>query len=279
MRTLRTSIVMAVLVTAAAATSAQGACRVESEICAAGSPWLRANNATVRVEFAGTGERAVLAFSFLSPSNVVIDTEHHEKDKAKSGRVLLVDGQMMLTRDVELEKGREIQALDGPLLFYQLAISLLSTAFPEGPDGVQRRSIVDLEEGRRGIFVETSSTSGFFGAPWHMKGSVNRTSPDSIAYAFEFEFTSAKSRRELRLDGTWSSDAAKALDPALSLMGWTAFFLEPRVNREGGGMIRSYEAKATTALPAITLGELRDALRPGHPSRSRWKPMTRDAGP
>lgn len=244
----------------AVAATAQAACRSEFEVCAAGSPWLLANNATIRVEFAGTSERALLALSFPAPNNVLIDREHRERDSTTRGKVLFVDGQIMLTKDVELEKGREIYALDGPLLFYQLAISLLAAAFPEGPEDIKRRNIVDLEEGRRGILVETSSASGFFGAPWRMKGSVNRESQQSIAYVFDFEFTSDGTRRALVLSGVWGSDRAESPDPDLSLKDWNVFALEPRTIRQGGTTARRYEAVAMSPFPG-TLGGLRDALR------------------
>ncbi len=260
LRIMRIANTVASLTLAAVAAFAHAACRNEFEVCAAGSPWSKATAATVRMEFAGTNASALLAFSFPSPNNVVIDREHHEQDKTTIGKVLLVDGRVMLTKDLELENGREIYAMDGPLLIYQLAVSLLATGFPEGPEEIRRKSIVNFEEQKRGISVETSSATGFFGAPWRVQGTVDPISTQSFAYTFEFEFSADGSRRELALSGIWRSDPTPAPDPGLTLKDWHAFTLVPKTITRGGTRMLGFEAKPTAEVPT-TLGELRNSLR------------------
>jgi hypothetical protein len=245
---------------AAAAVTAHGACKAEFEVCAAGSPWLRAKSAAVNVEFLGTGEQNFATYRFFAPDSVMIEREQRMPNLATTGKVLLVDGRVLLARDFELEKGREIQAVDGPLLMYQLAVALLASAIPEGPDQLRRRSLVDVEDRQRGILLETPSTMGFLGAPWRAKGFVDPQSEQRITYAFELEYWSDGAPRELTMSGTWSRESAAEPDPALSLREWKAFTLEPRTIQQRGYTTRAFEAKAIGVV-ALTLGDLRDALR------------------
>src|SRR5512143_2171666 len=62
MRFMRIVNAIAGLIMAAAAISVNAACRIDVEICAAGSPWFSASFFTVQIEFPGTEERGSLAF-------------------------------------------------------------------------------------------------------------------------------------------------------------------------------------------------------------------------
>jgi hypothetical protein len=252
-------LIVAVIIAAGAA-SAHAACRTDVEMCAAKSPWFAGNFVTVLVEAQGKGERGFLTFSLPDPSNLKIDSEYSEQGQTRRSSVLLVDDQVMLTRDIAPEKGREIYALDGPVLIYQLVINLLSAAFPEGPDDFKGKSVVDLEEGRRTIAVSTAFSSGLYRAPWRLTGSIRRTNLQSITYAFEFEYSAGGSRKTLALNGLWAkSNPAPAIDPNLNLADWVAYALDDYTIRQDSDRVSS-GAKAIPAI-ATSLGELQQALR------------------
>lgn len=255
----RIANIVAGLVVAAAAISANAACRTSDAICAAGSPWFSATHFTVQIEFPGTGEGGSLAFSFAETGSLAIDSELTEQGQTKKGKILLLDNRLLLT-DFEPEKDREIYALDSPVLIYQLAITLLSTAFPEGPQDFKGKSIVDLEERMRGIAVATSSTSGLYRAPWRVTGLIGRRDPQSIDYAFNFECSfGGGQQRTLALRGVWTKSSPAVFDPTLSVKDWKAYVLEGYTASQDGTTISG----APKAIPAIktTLGELQQFLR------------------
>jgi hypothetical protein len=60
-----------------------------------------------------------------------------EKGKKQIAELMVINGQSqwMLAKNVPLEKGYEIDALDGAVLGLKLALELLRAAAPGGPHG------------------------------------------------------------------------------------------------------------------------------------------------
>jgi hypothetical protein len=75
---------------------------------------------------------------------------------------MFVNGQShwMLTKNVPLEKGYEIDALDGPVLTLKLVTELLRVAVPDGPNAITKSTAVNLHERIKSIEVNTASASG-----------------------------------------------------------------------------------------------------------------------
>lgn len=252
---------VASVVLAVASVPSKAACGNEREICAAGSPWYSANGATLRFQDRSTDDYGTWVFSLPEPISMAIDTESLHQGKTSKGKILLVGGRVMLTKDLELEKGYEIDALDGAALLYQLVISLLSQALPEGPEKLKDKLAVNRTEAKRGIKIATSSASGFFPPPWKLTGAISRKTAEVIAFSFDFDFPADNSRRTFALTGEWrKTDPAPSLDPKLSLEGWKAYALGPITIKQEGGTIFDYGAQATPTT-LRTLGELQESIR------------------
>jgi hypothetical protein len=243
-----------------AAGLAHALCRSQVEVCASG-PWLSATALTIEIEAPGGGDKGVLTFAFPEPGTVLIDSDLNENGALTRSRVLLLDERVLLTKGVDTIAGRETDVVDAPMLLHQLVVALLATGFPEGPNDLRRRSIVDVEETRRGIAVATSSASGFYRAPWRANGSIQRADPQTVSYSFEFEYSLATgARRNLSLKGTWTKSFPPPLDAAMPLAGWTGYALDNYALWPEG---------AQPAVPATrmltqsfsTLGELRQTFR------------------
>ena len=168
--------VAAILIVSAGAVSAQstGGCGDESVICAAGSPWNRANEAKLRVSTEASTDFARWLFSMPDEHSLSIDFESNSQGQHEAGRILLVAGRVMLTKGFSPPKGYEIDALDLPVLNYRLAITLLSQAFPLGPDKFTGKQAIVLEEKKRSIQVATISAGGRLPAPWKLTGEMRR---------------------------------------------------------------------------------------------------------
>jgi len=259
MSVTRIGTIIAALIVATVAMSANAACRSADTICVANSPWFAATQFTVQIEFAGTSDRGSLSFSFAEPGSMAIDSELADEGVPRKRKILLLDNQLLLT-NFEPERDREIYALDSPVLIYQLAITLLSTAYPEGPQDFKGKSVVDLEERKRGIAVATSSTTGLYRAPWRATGSISRRDPQSIDYAFDFESQfGAGQQRTLTLKGVWTKSNPVTFDPALSLKEWNAYMLDGYTTRQDSNAVS--DGARPISKPSSTLGELQQILR------------------
>jgi hypothetical protein len=272
MKALRVASIFAALILAVSGRGAHGACGEEKEICASGSPWYSANGATVRFEDPTTGDYGVWTFSFPEPTSMVIDEESRYQGQTTRGRIILVSGRVMLTKGLDLKESYEIDTIDGPVLFYQLVVSLLSQVFPAGPGKFKETLIVDLAENARGIKIATPSASGFFGAPWKLKGRVDRKSSEVIAFSLAFECQIENSRRTFALRGEWRKTVqVPTLDPNMSLEGWQAYVLGPVSIKQDRGTILDYTAQRRP-IKLRTLGELQESIRKDEASSSRTGP-------
>jgi len=182
---------------------------------------------------------------------------------ARSGELVIVAGVALLSRGVTMPEGSEIDALDGPGLMLQLVLELLGRTIAGGPAVVSTRAVIDHNEHDEPLTLQTLSASASFPAPWRSQGEVRRTG--EATFAFDLVFTYGKGTGEessLRLSGTWSQvSPAPALDDQMSLDGWLAFSLGPRVSDS----TLEYGARPVTE-QVTTLGQLRKLLAEAHVS-------------
>ncbi len=83
--------------------------------------------------------------------------------------------QWMLTKNVPLEKGYEIDPLDGAVLNLKLVLEFLRAAAPGGPTAVQGKTTVNIKEEIRSIAVNTASASGGLEAPRTLHAMIEPT--------------------------------------------------------------------------------------------------------
>jgi len=177
-----------------------------------------------------------------------------------SGTLMLISGSRMLTKDVPISPGAEIDALDGPVLQVRLVLELLARAFPGGPGTLTSPRVIDVSEPTNAISVNTQSAGGEFRAPWTLKGTAR---PDAAGKSFDLAFVAAGDEQPIKIGGSWS-DAAKppGLPDSFSVEGWRVFALGPHSRpSKSGGTIYEYGAQEILKKFA-TLGEVRrDAVK------------------
>jgi hypothetical protein len=232
----------------------------DPDICAAGSPWYAANHVKLAVSQPSTADITRFTLTVPDPLNLVLDLDNVFEGKPQKGTIKLVEGRAMLTRGLTLERGYEIDALDGPILSYQILVSLLSQAVPNGPDKFTGAKSINIKEKKKGIRVATMSASGYFSPPWGLIGSVSRKDKETVDFSLQFTYTHNKTSAVLLLDGTWKQlQQAPQIDPSMSLSGWKLHLLGPVVIKQEGGTIFDYGAQSKPT-PLGTLGELRKSI-------------------
>jgi len=151
-----------------------------------------------------------------------------------------------------LEKGYEIDALDGVVLSLKLALELLRAAAPGGPTGITQKTAFDVKEDRQSIAVNTASASGGLEAPWTLHAIIEPLSADQ----WSFELL-AKHGEAIHIKGTWQKEVAPpTFGDDLSLDGWQILSIGPIKTTDGSSTILDYGAQISQKHPK-TLGELR----------------------
>lgn len=232
----------------------------DPDICAASSPWYAANYVKLAVSQPNTADMARFTLTVPDPLNLVLDLDSLSEGKPQKGSIKLVEGRAMLTRGLTLKRGYEIDALDGPILTYQILVSLLSQAIPNGSDRFTGDNTINIKEKKRGIRIATTSASGYFPPPWRLAGSVSRKDKETVDFSLQFTYTHNKATAVLLLDGTWRQlQQAPKIDSSMSLSGWKLHLLGPVEIKQEGSTILDYAAQSKPT-PLGTLGELRKSI-------------------
>lgn len=232
----------------------------DGDICAAGSPWYAANLVKLTVTQPNVPDLTRLTLTVPDPRNLVLDLDNVFQGTPQKGTIKLVEGRAMLTRGLSLERGYEIDALDGPVLTYQMLVSLLSQSIPDGPDKFVGARNINIKETSRGIRIATMSASGYFSPPWALTGSVSRRDEETVDFSLRFTYTHNDASSALWFDGTWKKlRQAPQIDSSMSLSGWQLHLLGPVEIKQEGGIILDYAAQSKPT-PLGTLGELRESI-------------------
>lgn len=225
--------------------------------------------ATLRMQQDGTADFALWKFTFASESDLLLDVETRQGKEQTRGTVMLVSGQAMLTKGLSLEAGYEIDALDGPVLMYQLLVGLLSQAAPEGPAKLQSSRKVNFAESKRAIQVATQSASGRFPPPWALTGVLDRRGPEDFVYSLTFIYSAENGAEKVKMElaGHWvRQPIPPVLNDSMNIEDWSLHTIGPFSIGQKGTRILDYGAQPKP-FEVHTLGELRKALAQEQESR------------
>jgi hypothetical protein len=196
-----------------------------------------------------------------------IDVESTDGKQTQKGTILLVSGPWMVTKGLQLERGYEIDVIDGAVLQAQLPIQLLSRAFQRGPASVAARQAVDVKEATEAIHISTlqlgpggnswSGAEATYPAPWKLSGVVQRIRPELVQYDLTFSFSAEGSVQSVQISGKLENlSAAFQLPDTFSLLGWKVDRLGPYTETTTNGTIADDGAKPASE-SFKTLGDLR----------------------
>lgn len=214
--------------------------------------WYSVTSATLRYRNQDGGMTTLYEFGENQDLKITVEVE--ENGRRTTGHIMLINGrrQWMLAKDAPLEKGYEIDAMDGPVLDLKLALELLRAAVPGGPSTVKEKATFDLKENRRPITVNTASASGGLEAPWTLHATIEPLAADQ----WSFELSVLAGGEAVQMSGTWRKENPLVLGDAMPLDGWQIFTVGPTKRMEGNSTIYDYGAEMFKS-PAKTLGELR----------------------
>jgi hypothetical protein len=237
-------------------------CGEVEDICAANSLWAQSHTASVRVQREKNPDFALWEFTFGAGNDLLLKINSHQGKTQTRGTILLVSGRAMLTKDLAIHRGYEIDALDAPILMYQLVVSLLSQAVPEGPDKLAASRKISVSESKRAIRIATQSASGRFPPPWRVNGSINKKGPLQFEYSLTLAYPTEDNHKmaTMVLSGKWNKVSAPlTLKDTMSIEGWSLHTIGPFSVKQEGITVFDYGAQAKPS-EIRSLGELRKAL-------------------
>ncbi|GMR15678.1 MAG: hypothetical protein BMS9Abin30_1317 [Gammaproteobacteria bacterium] len=157
--------------------------------------WRDAVVTNLDVDFTGTGFHARWQYYRTPSGGMLVKVEQSAPDGILTGELLLVDGQVLLSRGFE-GQGTDITPLmQAPLLMLQLANALLNRSEPKGPDAVSTKQAWDVEEESKHFDLNTGFATGRFAAPWRVTGSGWKAGSGHRRFELSFEFANPLSEK------------------------------------------------------------------------------------
>jgi len=153
-----------------------------------GTLWRDAVITELDVDFGGSGFHARWVFHRCNCGDLLVQVEQIAPDGVLTGELLMVDGQILLSRGFE-QQGTDIEPLiQAPSLMLQLVYELLNRSQPKGPDAVSKKQAWDEMEKKHDFKLNTGLATGVFTAPWGIKGSGWMTESGHRRFELFFQF-------------------------------------------------------------------------------------------
>lgn len=189
-----------------------------------------------------------------------IDIDARYPGQDMKGTAGMVGGRVMLSKGLKLERGYEIDAIDGPVLSMRLAMIVLGRVYPQGPASLSGRVPIDYT-GKVGIKYATPSASGYVAAPWRLVGNVERRGSGALAFDMLLTMPAGAEARSKeigwKMTGEFSTRTRPVFDDRASLEGWTLYGVGPQVEERGGSTTYDYGAKPTQDSRFKTIADIR----------------------
>lgn len=156
-----------------------------------GTLWRDAVITELDVNFDGTGFHARWIFNRCHCGDLLVQVEQVAPDGVLTGELMMIDGQVLLSRGFE-QQGVDIEPLiQAPSLMLQLAYELLNRGQPKGPFAVGQKQPWKDAEKKQDFNLDTGLATGTFGAPWELKGTGWEADSGHRRFELVFRFNSA----------------------------------------------------------------------------------------
>lgn len=239
------------------------------------SEWSRGNRVLLGVTQPALGFAAQWRFERSTTGDILLERQENRAGRIDAGTFLLIDG-ALIVRDARLEPGKEIDAMNGPLLMLQLVLQLLDRSVPGGPGALTKDVRVDVSDNNRSIAVSGIGAEGEFFAPWRLTGTIGPASKGIVK--FELDFSSAirgqsGARYETSIAGIWENTAPPVVfQDTMNLRGWQVYRFKPVVRQRGA--INAVGLGTSAPMGFLNLGEVRrraSQWSDEQAKRSRWQ--------
>ncbi len=241
------------------------------------SEWARGNRLLLGVTQPSLGFAAEWRFERSTTGDVFLERKENRGGSLEAGSMLLLSGRgALLAHGARLQPGRELDAMNGPLLMQQLVMRLLEQSVPGGPGTLGGDRRLDVSERTRTLSVTGIGTQAEFLAPWRLTGTIGPAGPGKVKFDLDFTSTArspAGARYETSIVGIWQNAAPPVVFANdMPLRGWQVYQIKPVVMGRGAENIIGFGTSAPMGFP--NLGEVRRRVAQWSDEqtrRSRWQ--------
>ena len=212
----------------------------------AAAAWFKPTTISVRFSTPPSRDYSAATIATASNGDMQIQSSGSSDGREFAGDLMVISGNYLLARGVELPAGAEIDALDGPALEAQTVMKLLARAMPAGPDAVKGTQAIAVSEPHDAIEVATPSASGVYAAPWHLTGAIKRETDAKLTFSLSFNFAGAP--QPLAITGSWERSSAPTFVDSMPIKAYRVFQLGPTAQEIPNGYatlgdLRAYAKK------------------------------------
>jgi hypothetical protein len=280
---------MAAALLAAAFLPASADCGKDPE-CDNPGPWSKFTAATFTSSQAGSPGSLKFKGTFDHASgDFLLDIDADMPSGPMKGLAGMIEGRIMVSKGLALDRGREIDAIDGPFLSLRLATIVLGRVFPKGPESLPPKVKIAYT-GDTGIKFATPSAGGYIPPHWKVDGEVRKGDGGLVEYDMVLTLRTdpkdASKTMSINMSGLLSQRSAPVFDDRMSLDGWIVYGVGPQVEKQAGKTILDYGAKPKADPALKTVADVRRIIaeekHPGERDPSRdftgfWKSDCKDA--
>jgi len=151
--------------------------------------WRDAVVTDLDVDFGGTGFHARWHFHRCHCGDLLVRVEQIAPDGILTGELLMVGGQVLLSRGFAGQGENITPLMQAPVLMLRLADAMLNRSEPKGPHAVSSKQKWDVVEEKLDFSINTGFATGKFAAPWRVDGSGWRTESGHRRFELIFQFT------------------------------------------------------------------------------------------
>lgn len=241
-------------------------CHKESSVlCPTNTNWDKKGKFTLSIWLEESDKnRVTFTFWFNDRNEIKIATPE--------GDIIMLSGKVMLTKGLKLQPGYEIDAADGPVLFYKLAMTLLARAYPNGPEDIVNSRKIHISEQTIAISLTIGSAYLNIAAPWEATAQASRNEKNAVLYKIAFGSVDTSGTLQTRhLSGSWEDDrSGLILDDAMDITQWQTYIVGPQLHRpesnrqkqDGSRVLGIFDYGASPKeFNAKTIGELRSFIK------------------
>ncbi len=229
--------------------------------------WFGAGHIALAATGPAGGIAAEWQFDRADNGDVRLVKNEHRGFASVSGTVLSVCGdQALLLKDIATSPRRELQELNEPVLYLQLALRLLALALPDGLPSAGRDTAIDIGDEKNTLRLRKNySARKDIGAPWRARGTV-RSTANEVRFDLVVAYTGDEPphrQSELKLAGVWQQRSRMPrLDNSFDISGWRVHRVDIVSEVVGGNTVFDPVA-SPKPLDFATLGDLRASIGRG----------------
>lgn len=241
------------------------------------SEWSRGNRLLLGVTQPALGFAAEWRFERSTTGDLFLERKESRGGGLEAGTMMLLSGRgALLSRGATLQPGRELDAMNGPLLMRELVMRLLEQGVPGGPGKLAQDLRLDVSERSRPLRVTGIGAEGEFLAPWRLTGTIGPAGPGKVKFDLEFTSTArspAGARYETSIVGIWQNTPPPVqFADDMPMRGWQVYQIKPVVVGRGASNVIGWGTSAP--LGFTNLGEVRRRVAQWNDDqarRSRWQ--------